>query len=427
MPVKCAELIAGKSSHESQRELSSSVDISLTHRWLMLSFMLRCVCMCDLAATASAHDSNPVGCANLSMQPVLVPAPMPQASDKPLIAAGYQDVFFGILFWVHALAIFIVAIVYGVPAIKDDASKAENDPSRGTLDVNAALFLRVIALACVVGGVMSAAMMYILQRYAASLIKCSLYTSVAIQAAMTAAMFSVSVIGGGVLCIPLIMTLLYLYFIRNRIPFASAHVETAVAAVKSYPSVFLFATVMLFAQAGWAIMWSVAAFGIEHKLNNMSNSTSTSGSSSVALGEGQLQMVEGTQLGAANTLNSSNSGTIAMFVLVLSLYWGAQLCSYITHFVTAGVTGSWWFVGRPEKPVTAAVCRAMTTSFGTLSLGAFIVAFLETAKRFARAAMRKEGRNGNNGAAILLCIATVIIGCVEALVAYLNVWAIIVR
>lgn len=126
--------------------------------------------------------------------------------------------------------------------------------------------------------------------------------------------------------------------------------QAACDATATHSSLFIVALVMLVVQGLWNITWAAAALGVDRKLNPTTSATS----------------------GAPTTGNNGNSGTIALFLLLVSYYWGASVIANVVHYVSSAVVGSWWFVSAPESPVFNALKRALTVSFG--SIGAFAVA-----------------------------------------------------
>jgi hypothetical protein len=349
------------------------------------------------------------------------PQPVAALSNPPSLTTGWRDKPFAALFVAHLGIIVGLAFLWGLPAVKSDASKREDDPTRPALDLNASLFLRVILLACAVGGGMSVLMLYVLAKAAGGLIKCALYTSLVVQAAMAAAMFAVSPLFGGLMLIPLLLTAWYIYAVRRRIDFAAAHVEVAVAAVKAHGGVFAFALAMIILQVAWVSLWSLAAFGVEHRINNLgSNSTSASLSAN-----DDDAYAGGASSSATAGTSASTLGGATVFLMLISLLWGTQLLKYIVEFVTSAVTGHFWFLSTPTSPVKGSIWRAFTHSFGSLALGSLIVAVLEALKRAAKAAQNRSSRRGDNALAFIACCAVCILGCVESLVEYLNKWAVV--
>lgn len=342
-----------------------------------------------------------------------VPPPRCTAGKPVLQAGGWKDFGWAVLFWVHALVILGLAATLGRTALIQDMGVSVDDPTRSTLDFNSALFMRVIALACGVSVAMSTVMLWGLQRYAASLITCALYTSLVVQAALTVSMFFVNPIFGAVMAVLLLLTAVYVYYVRKRIPFAAAHMEAAVAVTRAHPAVYTYAFTALLLEAGWALLWAVAAFGLEHAINNAALPAASTGGSGGGGGSA-----------SPSAPPSKTAGGVVSFLMLLSLLWGAQLIKYTVHFVVADTVGHWWFEAQPRAAVSSAVKRAFTTSFGSLSFAAFIIAFLETLRRAARAVANKAREDGNSVLAMLACLAMCVIGCVESMAAYLNTYAI---
>lgn len=331
-------------------------------------------------------------------------SPPPTAADQPTYEPGYKDLWAFIAFWVHVLVIVIIAFALGVPAMKADGAQGDVDPGRDNLDFNAALFVRMILLGLFVSGAVSVAFFMILRKYGGALIKCSLYTSVAVQVLMACITFAFAPVAGVFLLLTAAFTVCYIYFVRNRIPFAAANLQAACDAVNAYPSLFLVAVTMLFVQSLWIFFWAAAALGIQHKLNvnaGAAASNSDHGSS------------------------SNSSGGLMMFVLLVSFYWGVLTFRGVVHFVTASVVGNWWFIGTPTMAVWGSLHRAFTANFGSIALGALVTSVLRALEAMARNAESRARRANNAGAAFAAACAACLLGLVRRAVEYFNQWAII--
>ena len=292
-----------------------------------------------------------------------------------------------------------MAFAWGVRAVNDDSKLPADDVTRPVFDFNAAVLTRILCIACVVGGFSSVAFLGALQRFARQLVLWSIYASIFVQLLMTCSMFAVSAFFGVLMMIPLAVTCFWFWFARHRIPFAAAHVEVCVEAVRAYPHLYIFAMAMLFAQFVWTMMWQLAAFGIENSANNQG------GSGAKAVG--------------------TTTGGVLFFGMLVSLVWGCQLLSYVTQFVVASTVGSWWFVSQPVSPVKESARRAFTTSLGSLSVGALVVSVIEAARLSAKRMQMLAERDRNGRLAFLAAAAACIIGCVERLVEFFNHWAVI--
>jgi hypothetical protein len=328
--------------------------------------------------------------------PVATPLSLPPPDQKPTVDGKWKDLWAGLLFWVHVVCIVGVAFALGVPAVQSDSSQPEDDPNRPTLDFNAALFLKVIIAAVGASVVVSAGAFYVLSRFGGALIKVSLYSSFVLLLVMAGAMCVVNIIAGArarrragqglrarwrrrhvlsrhhphptlapagvVMLIPALLVLWFIYAARRRIPFAAAHLQAACDATSAHPALFGVAVLMLLVQAVWNITWAAAALGVEHTLNVNTTSTSTTPST---MGGGLTQLDGGLQ-DTSTSSNVSSTGSIAMFCMLVSFYWGASVFTNIVHFTAASVVGSWWYIQKPVSPVWNALKRAWTVSFGSI-------------------------------------------------------------
>jgi hypothetical protein len=349
--------------------------------------------------------------------PPRAPGAAPQPAAQPAVRSGCRDVGFAVAFWVHVLAIAGLAFALGVPAVLKDSKRAGADAGRSPLDFNASLFFRVLLTACAVGAVASTAFIAILQHFASSLIYCALYTSLAMQGALAAAFFALGQVGFGVFMLVLFaLQCAYVFYVRDRIAFATAHVKAAVAAVKANRAVFGVALALVLLQAVWVMVWDLASLGVSSAVNG-------GGAAAAAAASNSSAIVAPSNGGGSN---GTGLGGAAVFGMTVSLYWGTQTFMYVSHFIVASVVGSWWFTPKAPSPVASATHRAFTSSFGSLSFGALIVAVLEACKQLARAAQRAaEKDDAPAPVKIMACLCVCIIGCVEGLVKYFNSYAVI--
>jgi len=112
--------------------------------------------------------------------------------------------------------------------------------------------------------------------------------------------------------------------------------------------------------------------------------------------------------------------------MLVSLGWGAHVFLYVGHFVVANVVGAWYFTPHQrEGVVSSSIKRAFTSSFGSLSFAALVIAVAEALKRSAQAA-QEAARKGDAKAAvrIVACLCVCILSCVANIIEYLNSYAI---
>jgi hypothetical protein len=203
----------------------------------------------------------------------------------------------------------------------------------------------------------------------------------------------------------------YVYWVRDRIAFATAHVKAAVNAVEAHRAVYGVALALVFLQMAWVLVWELASLGVSSAVN--SSAAAAAGASNATAAMGAPSNGGGS--------NGSSLGGAAVFGMTVSLYWGTQTFMYASHFIVASVVGSWWFTPKAASPVAAATHRAFTSSFGSLSFGALIVAVLEACKQLARAAQEAARKDDAPAPVkILACLCVCIVSCVEDLVKYFN-------
>lgn len=348
-----------------------------------------------------AGGPNASDAASSSPPPPYRETALPAANQYPQIEssagwAGWQDRGFAVAFWIHALIVVILGFSLGVPALRADSEKPFDDPTRTTFDYNADLFIRVFVGAAALSGLVAFVSFFVLQRCAGRIIKCSLYMGVAMQVLLCVVLFIVAWPMGLITLLMVIISLWYIYYVRNRIAFAEAHIQVGCAAIRSHPSILGVAIIMLIVQFLWVFVWSLMALGFEHAMNGDKNSSS-----------------------------KGVFGGLFAIILLTSLFWGALTFRYITHFVTACVVGQWWFHADAHRQyaVESSVQRAFTTNFGTISFGSLILAFIKALRVFAQINESRARRDGNIIVLLISCVAVCILRIFEGMVRYLNEWA----
>jgi hypothetical protein len=98
----------------------------------------------------------------------------------------------------------------------------------------------------------------------------------------------------------------------------------------------------------------------------------------------------------------------------------------VVHVTVSGTFASWYFLNRasntdavslmPSNPTIGSFKRATTYSFGSICFGSLLVAAIKT----LRALVHGMRRNGDN---IVACLLDCILGCIERLMEYFNLYA----
>lgn len=194
----------------------------------------------------------------------------------------------------------------------------------------------------------------------------------------------------------------YLNSVRPRIAFASAVLSVACQAVKdNYLGTILSAYFLLVVQLGWFSLWSIAAYGVglSSLVNNDSNNDDLSG--------GQMVMA---------------------FFLLLSLFWGSEVVKTILQTTVNGVIACWWFQPNRKAIVRGALFRSVTTSFGSVCLGSFVVSFVHTIRETLKLFLNKNENNsrrerGSDGYVLAAKIVECLLGLIERAMTYFNKYA----
>ena len=330
---------------------------------------------------------------------VVAPPPLTIAQPNPF-GSPCRDAAAAVAFAAHVLIVGALAAALGLPAVRADSS-VPPPASTGMLDVSAPQILRAVLVAAGASAAVAVVMFEVLRRLGGALIRAALLLSVALQVVAGGALLAAGVAPAGALFLATAcLTLVYFGCVRSRIPFAAAHVSIAVAALARAPGLAVVALGCLAAQVAWSAVWALAALGVENSLNS-SPATEGSGSSS----------------GAA--------GIVATFLMLLSYFWGSVFIRNVSAFCAASVVGSYWWHGETvTSPTSDAARRALSTSCGTLSLSALLVAVAEATKAMARAAADRS-RNQSLPVVIFAFVALCISSIFAAFMRFVNRWAVV--
>jgi len=124
-------------------------------------------------------------------------------------------------------------------------------------------------------------------------------------------------------------------------------------------------------------------------------------------------------------INSQSRGAqyVLMFVAAIIFYWGAQVAYNISHVTYCGVFGRWYFKKNQAMPLRESLRVALTTSFGSISFGSFLIAAVRALELVVNQAKRDAAEEGNFVTMILLCVVEMIISCLGDILEYFSEWA----
>jgi len=216
------------------------------------------------------------------------------------------------------------------------------------------------------------------------------------------------------LCIPL--HLWWIYAVQDSIPFAVACLRTAMRSLEQWiPSVFLVALVGLLLQAAWFVLSMVGAVAILYGMN--------------------IEFERGRPASTSNTNPNAQVINVrlvfALFGLLLSFFWTAQLIKNVVHTTMSGVVASWYFLfprgipldaeGQPASPVWPSRRRACTSSFGSVVLASLVVAVVKALRATFHLVSRWLMNSDTNCCTVaMVCLVDCVLRMIESVVEYLN-------
>ncbi len=204
---------------------------------------------------------------------------------------------------------------------------------------------------------------------------------------------------------------MWLYFARRRIPFAAVLLSYSIRTITRYWGTLLMSffslplTIAIFFT--WVLMTfpTLCTFDLSAADSSRYHANFT-GRPSVTP---ELRSV-------GNFTVRSPYGLSLLFLLLF--YWSTQVITNVVHVTASGTVATWFFAGNdqmPRRPSWLSAKRAMTTSFGSICFGSLLVAILKLIHTILRS---PRGRAGFLG-----CVALCLIGFIERLLQYFNVYA----
>jgi len=303
----------------------------------------------------------------------------------------YRDVTFALLFGLQLVCVLTIAVVNGGRVHASPAgSLPPPPPPLGALEPPAsasrlsAEMLLILAVASGVAALLSALWLVMLQTGARSLIWSGAALATALALANAAWLFSLGGAAGTALglasfCLCL-GSVAYLLYHRSFLDFSACLLSAVAHVLRAYPATLALAAAAAAAAMLYAVLWS-AALAATAQLPRQA---------------------------AASSL------------LLLSFFWTLQTIKAVVHATVAGTVASWYFLSPhvPPSPTKRALRRAVTTSFGSLCLGALLASSLQTTRVLSRVASRHApcGAGVRSGC---LCV----LGFVDVLLRFCNEYA----
>lgn len=320
-----------------------------------------------------------------------------------------NDPIFAALGIANIIAMVAVASIFGNSAFEGDLNADDNDNSNGN-DANNDSgsgndyigFVYIAVILIVLSFIGSGFGVMILMCIPSFIIKASIIFTVlmsilwlalcVLSGLWPAAIFAAILLG---------CTLCYARAVWPRIPFATANLKAATAAIRANFGVVFLSYFFTILAGLWSFVWTVAVVGIIVETSDCP--------------EGQDQ--------AAQDSSCGEPSYIVLFFLFLSYFFTHQIIQNSIHVTIAGTVGTWWVApdesGCCSSGVINSFIRTMTTSFGSICFGSLLVAIIQALRALADSARE----NGDSD--IIACVASCILGCLESILEYFNKWAFI--
>jgi hypothetical protein len=280
---------------------------------------------------------------------------------------------------------------------------------------------KCILLACgfsVIAVVMSLTFVKLIAAYARFMINFALWFNFGVACAFAAYGFATNNFAIGVIgAILAAITFCYVRAVQHRIPFAVANLRVAEAAIAKHWSTYLVSIMFTVIEIVWVVIWFIAFLGVANQLKSTENKSfggKPLGAKCSFDSECDSSRCSTRQC-ATGTYSTSGTGAAAYFFLVLSFYWGLQVCKNLSHTTVAGTVATFWYNAESKGATSSSLKRSMTTSFGSICFGSLIVAIIQALRAIA-----EEARSQGSFAA---CIAECILSCLQAIMEYINRWA----
>lgn len=313
-----------------------------------------------------------------------------------------RDFPFALLWYVQLIAIIVLAVKWGIPALMaphHHHHEDDDDHHDSTYSYTGLVYFTLASGASSI--LLSGVVMAIFTRFGKHLIQMSLLFSVFSSLGMAVlAAIEGNIILAVLSLVGFLIGCCYYFAVSDRIPFAAANLNAGVTALRKNGGVVLIAYFCVLLVFVFSTVWTLALIGVADR------STSCSGDDN-------------------DCESRINEGLI--FVMLVSLFWSQQVLSNVVHATVAGVVGTFWFAHEEassfcSSAVTDSFLRSTTTSFGSICFGSLLTAVIKALRQIVQSARNDERRNDNG---ILLCLAECILGCLEGIMLYFNKYAFI--
>lgn len=366
---------------------------------------------------------------------------------------GMRDPFFAIIFGANCIVVLALAMSYGIAAMNADEPTTVTVRSDGeqvdtTNDPDGGVWLGGFLFITAVSVVLTLGWLFLISKMSSQLIMCTLFSVIVFKVISGVVLFMVgSLIGGLFVLILAVVSLGYIFWIRDRISFAAVNMKTASKALQAMPSILVYAVAIMAGLVLWSLIWSLAVYGVA---TNEAATTVYSNGIGYGIDECATYKYSGSQIINGVSLTCSGetcrsclclpgSSTDAIliknstcipssvnpwiyFAMLLSLLWASSVFTNIVHCTTAGAVGSWWFnyCATPNSAVVyQSFVRSVTSSLGPICLGSLLVAVVGTCRAIVRYLI-STSKASNQHCCSQSALITFLLSCLYSVLYYLD-------
>jgi len=340
---------------------------------------------------------------------------------------AFRDCFWAILFLLQLAAVMTLAGMGIRNAIKEGTklfpSNDDHDDDDDNDDDRYIIWYIVTLLSTVVL-VPSILINLLLGAFASMLIQISLvFTPISFLIAFVGSFVTMNCPIALFSLIFFVVGVYYAVTVWHKVPFATANLKIALAAIKDNHGLWIIAYAVTAKAYVWILLWGSAV------------------SEMAVFSPGWIQDCPSTADDDDGVCTISTRGKLICLGMLLSLFWTSQVIKNTFHTTIAGVVGTWWFDPQEATSRNTGLCgccgctpaifdsyiRSSFHSLGSIAFGSLLVGILQVLQIIVRCGRQQRDQQrrvrGIQGTDFLFCLLQYFVDQLERLMEYINVWA----